>query len=129
MKYLVLIGLLALGACTTAAPDADDIKDFTPISFAGQKATVDERASCEAAGGTVERVGRMGVEHCIQPYPDAGEVCDSKADCLGRCEYGVDVSDPVPGAPADGVCQATTKGFGCVTLVENGMIERTICID
>ncbi len=129
MKILLMIGAAFLVGCTTPAMTDSEAQEFTHITFETTKATDAERADCEAAGGTVERRGRLGAEHCVQPYPDAGENCASTSDCLGRCELSEDLADPIPGTSAEGVCQATTSRFGCMTLVEGGKIEATLCID
>lgn len=129
MKYLLIAGLSFLGACTSPPIGENVAKEFTQIIFADMKATKTERTACEMAGGTVKRAGRLGAETCIQPYSDAGDACLSATDCLGRCELKEDISYPEPGIAADGVCQATTNSFGCSTLIEDGKIKGTLCID
>ncbi len=132
MKYLIaaMVSVTILAGCTTGSTSsAEEASKFTPISFATTKATEAEKKACLKAGGEIKKTGRLQAESCVQPYPDAGEVCSDEADCLGWCILEDSVSDPVPGTPAKGVCQPTTDSFGCTTLVNDGKIEGTICVD
>lgn len=129
MKHIWISAILVLGACTTQAAPDEGSEVFSKVTFAAEQATDTERAACEASGGTVERRGRLGADFCEQPYPDAGESCQSASDCLGRCEIEEKISDPKRGTAAGGVCQATTNSFGCRTLIEGGLIEGTLCVD
>ncbi|MFT5775370.1 hypothetical protein [Hyphomonas sp.] len=109
---------------TTAEPATHD-----KIRFDGKRATPAERKACVAAGGTVRPDGMLGHDQCIRPYPDAGKSCKSKDDCLGRCLLSPDSDDDVDQPTDDGVCQATDSQFGCVTKVDEGTVQWTICID
>ncbi len=131
----VLTLAFALSACATeATQDGPDqptttVHNYTPVFFAGTKASEEERALCEGVGGQVERAGRLGAERCIQDLPDAGEVCTDESECLGRCI--IEDTDDMPprGTESKGTCEATDDQFGCTTLVNGGKIEGTICID
>tara|TARA_R110002167_G_scaffold83013_1_gene226094 strand:- start:835 stop:1257 length:423 start_codon:yes stop_codon:yes gene_type:complete len=129
--------LALVAACTKpAAPAAPDCAGETAgpaahvkIAFAGERATPAERTECEAAGGTVGPGGMLGYDQCVQPYADAGAACSSTDDCLGRCLLSP-ASDAEPGQPTeDGVCQATDSAFGCMTEVDGGIVQGTLCID
>lgn len=101
---------------------------YHPITFAGATATADERAECESAGGIVRPGGLAQSEICEQHLPDAGQTCSSASNCLGRCVLlGSDI--PPRGTAATGTCEATDVVFGCITLVENGAVEGTLCVD
>lgn len=130
MKNLTtsVLALALLVSCTTGSTPMDHA-EFTPVTFASTKATAAEKEACEKAGGEIKQVGRLRAEHCIQPYPDAGKLCTDKTECLGWCIFEVGDSEPTPGTPADGICQLTTDSFGCTTLVNDGKIEGTICVD
>ncbi len=132
MKHLIIsiFSVTLLAGCSTGSASSDDeIAEFTPVTFASTKATAAEKEACEKAGGDIKKTGRLQAEHCIQPYPDAGKACSDETDCLGWCILEDSVSEPVPGTPANGVCQPTTDSFGCTTLVKDGKIEVTICVD
>ena len=126
-----------LAACTTTGtPDGAETPATTAapathekISFDGKRATPAERNVCVAAGGTVRPDGILGHDQCIRPYPDAGESCKSKDDCLGRCLLSPDSDDDVDQPTDDGVCQAMDSPFGCMTEVDEGIVQWTICID
>lgn len=112
------------GAGETAGPAA-----HVKIAFAGERATPAERTECEAAGGKVGPGGMLGHDQCVQPYADAGAACKSTDVCLGRCLLSAD-SDSATGQPTeDGVCQATDSPFGCMTEVDGGTVQGTLCID
>ena len=129
MKYLYLVAIFILGSCASNTTAADDVPAFDQVKFETAQATEAERKECEAAGGEVSRTGRLGGDFCLQTFPDEYEVCQSGSDCIGFCYLEDDVSDPKPGTPAEGVCQATTDSSGCWTLVEDGKIQATICVD
>jgi len=135
--------ILLLGTAATLIASCAAIRDFHAanpdfgstvppyerIQFASQFATPDERARCEAAGGTVERAGRAGWERCVQTFPDAGKACSGSADCLGECRLAEFGDTPEPGTPVAGVCQANDAPFGCHTVVEDGKVLHSICVD
>jgi hypothetical protein len=102
---------------------------YERIQFAGSTPTADERAKCEAVGGRIEKVGRLGTEQCIQTYPDAGKTCSDSEDCLGECRIRDDLMDVKPGKPVEGVCQAEDTPFGCHAWVVRGVAGPTICVD
>ena len=114
-----------------ANPDfGSTVPPYERIQFASQFATPDEKARCEAAGGTVEKQGRAGYERCVQTYPDAGKVCAGSADCVGECRIADALYGHVePGTPVQGVCQARDVPFGCFTRVENGKAAASLCVD
>ena len=140
MKSTVLVfagaALAVLGACSAirdyhaANPDfGSSLPPYERIQFASSQATDAERAECEAAGGTVQQAGRLGWERCIQPFPDAGKACSGSEDCLGECRLADFGDTPEPGTPAEGVCQADDAPFGCHTVVEDGKVKHSICVD
>jgi hypothetical protein len=133
---LFCLALLALPACslfhpagegTTAAPETLP-PAYERIVFAASKATPAEIAACEAAGGAIQPSGKLQWENCVQPFADAGKACSGDADCLGECRY-EGAGELAPGAAAIGTCQVTDARFGCNTVVENGKIAHTLCVD
>lgn len=101
---------------------------YERIEFAGAKATDAERAACLSAGGTVVPSGKLQWENCVQSFMDAGTACSGSSDCVGECRY-VGEAEPVPLMQVTGTCQATDARFGCYTVVEDGKIAHTICVD
>lgn len=133
--FATLVASAAIfAACVNAPTPKDTDAGIAPalheaIRFDGERATRVERAACEAAGGTVGPGGMLGFDQCVQPYADAGTPCKATDDCLGRCLLSPD-SDAEPDQPTDdGLCQATDSAFGCMTEVDDGTVQGTLCID
>jgi|JI10StandDraft_1071094.scaffolds.fasta_scaffold904369_2 hypothetical protein len=135
MKYALLcLALIALPACSLFHPAKGEgaAASGTPASYArntfeGSKATPAERAACQAAGGEIVPSGKLQWENCVQAFPDAGQTCSGDADCAGECLY--DGEEVEPGTPVAGTCQADDARFGCRTVVEDGKIAHTLCVD
>ena len=116
LRHLAAAAALVLSAaCAPVAPTATT----------GEAAAARE---CARQGGSMRPVGRMQTVQCVVRYADAGKRCTSGEQCQGDCraEEGRTFEG---GAPAAGVCQATSNRFGCYTRVENGRAETTICVD
>ncbi|WP_321489680.1 hypothetical protein [uncultured Hyphomonas sp.] len=135
---LVFVGavIALLTACSalrdyhTANPDfGSSMPPYERIQFASQFATPTERDRCEAAGGIIQQAGRLGWQHCVQTFADAGEACSGSADCLGDCRLAGDAGSVAPDTPVQGVCQTNDAPFGCYTTVENGKVGLSICVD
>jgi hypothetical protein len=101
---------------------------YARIEFASQQATPEERAACEAVGGTIQPSGKLQWENCVQTFADAGKACSGEADCIGECRYEAE-GEHVAGTEVTGTCQTTDARFGCSTVVEDGKILHTICVD
>ncbi|WP_286074598.1 hypothetical protein [Stenotrophomonas sp. 59] len=124
---LVLTALLA--ACGSAPPVAD-----TPAPAGA--ATTPEAAEayreardvdCQAAGGTLQRLGRLQREQCVIPYADAGKACSRKSDCTGQC---LASGEAAAGSAATGTCQRDVRqNFGCRQRIDEGKAQGTICVD
>lgn len=135
MKFLIpAFAAISLASCALfdapgqPVPEpAEAAASYKPIEVASEIATPEERAACNAAGGTLGRQGLLGWEHCVQVYPDAGKVCTGEADCLGSCRYEGDAAQP--GTPTTGTCQVKDVPFGCYSVVENGLLQHAICVD
>tara|TARA_X000001316_G_scaffold6537_1_gene1601 strand:+ start:1621 stop:2190 length:570 start_codon:yes stop_codon:yes gene_type:complete len=102
---------------------------YEKIQFAGERATPTERASCEAAGGTVARDGLLGWEQCIQRFADAGKACSDNSDCLGQCRLTSSADMPGQDVKVTGTCQVTDTPFGCYATVEHGRATPMLCVD
>ena len=88
-ERLVFVGaaIAVLAACSAlrdyhaANPDfGSAMPPYERIQFASQFATPAERAKCEAAGGVIQQAGRLGWQHCVQSFADAGKVLDIYMD-------------------------------------------------
>lgn len=129
---LVLTALLA--ACSSAPPAADTTA--VPAAATSPEATSPEATEayreardvdCQAAGGTLQRLGRLQREQCAIPYADAGKACSRKSDCTGQCLAGAEVA---AGSVATGTCQRDVRqNFGCRQRIDNGKAQGTICVD
>jgi len=111
-----------------AEPEAPAERVYARIEFAAPQATAEERAACEAVGGTIQPSGKLQWENCVQTFADAGKACSGEADCVGECRYEAEV-EYVGGTEVAGTCQTTDARFGCRTVVEDGKILHTICVD
>ena len=82
---------------------------------------------CQAAGGTLQRLGRLQREQCVIPYADAGRACSRKSDCTGQC---LAAGEAVAGDAASGTCQRdASQNFGCRQRIDDGKAQGTICVD
>lgn len=109
---LAVVPLLGLGGCFG--------RTQTPEEIAA--------ADCAARGGLMTRVGRMQSLQCVIRYADAGKRCTDGDDCLGDCRVEGAVVLPA-GREATGICAADSNRFGCITTIEDGKAEPTLCID
>jgi hypothetical protein len=77
----------------------------------------EERAACEAEGGTY-RIGGLLQEYvCFRPTPDAGASCTSGDDCTGFC------------LAETRSCAPVTPMFGCHAILTEDGSETVICVD
>jgi len=127
---LTISGCAYLQEVYESNPDYSSGQDpYEKIQFTGQFATSQERARCEAAGGTVRRDGMRGWEQCIQTYADAGKTCSDNAECIGQCRLALEDAMPDTNASVTGTCQSTDSPFGCYATVEDGKATPAICVD
>jgi putative hemolysin len=123
---MAALGMLAVAGCTPAqapqgAPAAEPSQSFSRDMSSA------DRASCTAAGGTVERRGRIGAELCVRPFADASKQCTDSAQCQGKC---VGTAEQVSStAPVTGQCQADDRMFGCHSEIRQGKAVNAVCID
>lgn len=132
--FIACIVLVSFAACVpsgsgpaTGTNQAGGGAGYAYVPVAGQFATPQERAACEAVGGTIQPAGLGGFENCIQSFADGGQSCRDASDCIGRCmNYGdfADFDDPVTGQ-----CEASDSPFGCAQEVIGGRAEAALCVD
>ncbi|WP_414493338.1 hypothetical protein [Stenotrophomonas maltophilia] len=124
---LILTALLA--ACGSAPPVADTPAPAgAPTTPEAAEAYREARdVDCRAAGGTLQRLGRLQREQCVIPYADAGKACSRRSDCTGQCLAGGEVA---AGSTATGTCQRDVRqNFGCRQRIDEGKVQGTICVD
>ena len=124
---LILTALLV--ACSSAPPAANPAA--APAAVTSPEAAEAYREArdvdCQAAGGTLQRLGRLQREQCVIPYADAGKACSRKSDCSGQC---LATGEPEAGLVATGTCQRdVSQNFGCRQRIEDGKAQGTICVD
>lgn len=121
---LVLAALLA--ACSSTPPVADTAT-AAPAPEASEAYREARDVDCQAAGGTLQRLGRLQREQCVIPYADAGKACSRKSDCTGQC---LATGEGVAGAVATGTCQRdASQNFGCRQRIDDGKAQGTLCVD
>jgi hypothetical protein len=94
--------------------------------------SAEDRARCIAEGGRVAIAGLLGGEVCARPFRDAGRRCRDSDDCEGACLFDARSAagrSPRPGTRVAGRCEPERYGFGCRTLVEDGRLQPTLCVD
>ena len=126
---IILLGVITLGACSSAAVTAPPFSG--DIEFQGAVASAAERQSCTAAGGTISRQGLAGYEMCVLPYADAGKVCSDSSECLGQCRaQTLNTAQQSEAAQnVTGQCQANNIPFGCHSEIIGGTIQPGLCVD
>ncbi|WP_084398778.1 hypothetical protein [Henriciella aquimarina] len=133
--FLLATAALFLAACgnPSDAPAPEGAESaatqggYARIEFEGETATPEERERCEAAGGEVRPAGRMGFEHCIQSFADAGASCSDTSECTGKCLVNGEVVEA--GTAITGQCAKNDDPFGCYQEVEDGTARPGICVD
>lgn len=123
---LVLTALLAAcGSAPTTVGTTTQTASSTPEAVEAYREARD--VDCQAAGGTLQRLGRLQREQCVIPYADAGKACSRKSDCTGQC---LAAGEAVAGDVASGTCQRdASQNFDCRQRIDDGKAQGTICVD
>ncbi|MBU1347890.1 MAG: hypothetical protein KKA16_13200 [Alphaproteobacteria bacterium] len=121
----LLIAALALGLTAACSPMASQAPDAAAPAQSVPSQSAE--AACAARGGSLQRVGRLQSVQCVIAYADAGQRCTDGDDCRGDCVM-AETGAPA-GAAATGQCAADSNRFGCMTRVEDGKADATLCID
>lgn len=123
---LVLTALLA--ACSSAPTTVDTTTRAASSTPEADEAYREARdVDCQAAGGTLQRLGRLQREQCVIPYADAGKVCSRKSDCSGQC---LATGEVAAGSAVTGTCQRDVRqNFGCRQRIDDGKAQGTLCVD
>lgn len=130
MKQLTIVtGILLLGLVASCSSEPKNTTEHTKIVFSAEFATEAEKRACEQVGGTVQKAGMLGNEHCIQVYADAEKDCTDNSQCLGRCTLRMDEVAIVGDKKVAGRCELNDSPFGCIQEVKKGTTQPAICID
>ncbi|EOW2136921.1 hypothetical protein N5C16_11720 [Stenotrophomonas sp. GD03908] len=122
-----LILTVLLAACSSAPPAADTAPAAATSPEAAEAYREARDVDCQAAGGTLQRLGRLQRVQCVIPYADAGKTCSRKSDCTGQCLASGEVA---AGSAATGTCQRDVRqNFGCRQRIDDGKAQGTICVD
>ncbi|AWH55333.1 hypothetical protein C1924_20105 [Stenotrophomonas sp. ESTM1D_MKCIP4_1] len=130
LRFLASLALATLlSACSSTPPTADTAAQPAAADTPEATAAYQEarNVDCQAAGGTLQPLGRLQRVQCVIPYADAGRTCSSKRDCSGQC---LAAGETEAGLVATGTCQRdVSQNFGCRQRVEDGKAQGTICVD
>lgn len=120
----LVFALFVLSGCESWR--ASQMEPSTGRSPAEGLAEIDHE-ECAREGGTVRAVGMLGLPSCVVPYADAGQACGDSADCEGICKAPNGIA---PGEPVTGMCSRhSADGFGCYTLMQQGRVGHSVCVD
>ncbi|MGE6332549.1 hypothetical protein [Stenotrophomonas sp. NPDC077659] len=130
LRFLASLALATLLAACSSTPPAADTAAQPPAAETPEATAAYQEArdvDCRAAGGTLQRLGRLQRVQCVIPYADAGKTCSSKRDCSGQC---LASGETEAGVVATGTCQRdASQNFGCRQRIEDGKAQGTICVD
>ncbi len=107
----ILTGTMFVSLATLSACQQDRMPDDPPAAQMRQ-----EKAECEAKGGSYERAGMFG-HACILQTKDAGKSCNRESDCEGIC------------LAKTRTCSAITPMFGCFSMLDDAGKTVELCID
>jgi len=143
MKYYVLLILTLLVVFTgcVKTTTTDTTKATTGTTAEKKEKTVIEfpktQEECLAKGGKWKAVGIYPNEICNLPTTDGGKKCSSSNDCEGSC-LAVDLTEEqrrslMRGEKVEievkGECTSWLRNFGCIGFVEDGKVDRFLCLD
>ncbi|HZW16115.1 MAG TPA: hypothetical protein VFF66_07650 [Brevundimonas sp.] len=133
--------LILLGACAPQPGEPEPPVADIAQAPSTEPPSDETRATCQARGGEMQRVGLLGTWQCIIRYADAGKRCTDGDQCQGDCRSEVSLPPPPPGPPVvpkqsappppahEGVCQADSDPFGCFAVIEDGKAAPMLCVD
>jgi hypothetical protein len=94
----------------------------------------DTQLACEQVGGSWGRAGIFPKPICKMPTHDAGRPCADLGECEGLC-----IADLTPEQrdlvikgqklQVPGQCSPYSPIFGCLAIVEKGLVARIMCRD
>jgi len=87
--------------------------------------TPEQRANCEAQGGTVERI-LTAMEACVRPTSDGGKPCTDNSQCEGVC---IAPSGAKKDSIVTGTCATDIGRMGCLNVVLKGKASGEACFN
>lgn len=92
------------------------------------------RAACEDAGGLWDSFGLFPRKICRVPTRDGGRACADTEECEGTClasltREQVDLLRKHMTLRMLGTCTPHVPVFGCMAMVERGIVSRMLCLD
>ena len=110
-------------------PEQKQVQEIYDQVISTLKFIPSSKESCEAAGGKWEG----GINECNMPTKDAGKACYESNDCEGTCiaELSKEEQEKVKKEVlyTNGKCSAWKINYGCLPFVEDGKVDRIICLD
>jgi len=109
--------------------------------------------SCALEGGLVEKVGMLQSLSCVHYYSDVGKSCSDGSQCKGDCVVEVKRTwightdkgesmemESLPSRPhrfrsftgkaaRSFACERNDNPFGCRSVVKNGKVVSSMCLD
>ncbi|MBB6523811.1 hypothetical protein [Pseudoteredinibacter isoporae] len=122
--WTLSLGLLACSEIHSQQPPKENTQQ--PLSTLA--ASIKDKQSCLAQGGTWKKSGLAQRDNCVLNASDAGKACQDRSECEVAC-VAKDKRNIVPGKKIEGQCMATTEQFGCNAYLENGQTRGILCID
>ncbi|MBB1486797.1 hypothetical protein H4O21_09265 [Oceanospirillum sp. D5] len=119
--------LTACAGTTKDSHNASSADTAAKMTLSERAYSLKTRESCEAEGGTWQRVGLARRLSCILPTTDAGKACTDGSQCQVACM--LKERNIAPGTPATGQCHDSTQRFGCRAYVSDGKAGHVLCID
>ena len=111
-RFLMVLVFLTLAGCQT--DKAEEIP-LAPVGTA--KHFEQEKAMCEARGGSFGRGGKSAISICYERPKDAGTYCAQNSDCEGLC------------LAKSRTCAPVKPLFGCNEVLTAPGQVATLCID
>jgi len=153
MRLLLALAVMALlagcvcypqdGGTGTTTTSPSYLNSGSTTTLSSHKATsttlvnpwnIADQDSCEALGGTWDRIGLSPRESCNLPTSDAGKPCSDDGECEGACiaELSDEQKDlAMHGVPVEtgGKCTSWRIMVGCQARVNDGLVRGILCVD
>jgi hypothetical protein len=106
-----------------------------PVKTCGSEFAVPEtEGECRAAGGRWGPVGIFPAPICRVPTRDGGRICGDDSECEGHCLATLTPAERREAMAGkrfirSGQCTPHRPVFGCMAVVEKGVVNGVICRD
>lgn len=117
MGFRMILAGLACAMLTACQAEEASVPDYGLAGY-NPSSEAEQRAACEARGGTYGKAGLRRAMVCIEPAPDAGRSCQKASDCVtGNC------------LARSNLCAPITPLFGCNEILDHAGRRVTLCVD